>query len=471
MPQITDRHSQYTESSAVWKRCRDSRKGEDAIKLGGEIYLPKLGGQDEAEYAAYKLRARYYTAFGKTIAGHVGLAMRKGVIIEQPESLESISSNIDRKGADIPAYYKTLLSEILEVGRVGTLVDYTKVQANATLAETQSARPYWIQYKTEDILDWEYADGVLTYVALRERIPHRERKVNTDIEWRYRFCEILNGVYTQTIVVGETSEEVIPRMGGKPLPYIPFIIHEPDYDHTVSPPPLLDLVNLALSHYRLKADHSHALHYAALPTPWITGVDANDENAPRTIGPQKIWTITNPDAKVGMLEFTGAGVDSIDKELNNMEDQMAILGSRVLLPEVSENTATASKLRSISETSDLASIVVILEKQLNQLLEFTALWAATAGETGVIIDTNFLPQDLDAGMITALVGAWQSAAFPYSTLVDNLKKAELIDPETTIEDLLAESEKEEEERMVKAAKAVQLVSEASGNTDDEDNDE
>ena len=453
----TQRHTQYTVFYSRWKRCRDCYDGEDAIKAGGEVYLPRIGDQDDAQYAAYKQRGRFFTAFSKSINGMVGLALRKPLIVEAPDAMQDINENVDRKGSDIRAYTKLVISEILKTDRCGTLVDYTNIPSDASLAETAGERPYWALYKAEDILDWEYQDSNLVYVVLRE-FKAKRGGTETTQDVRYRVCMIDdNGDYVQHLYDGDamTFDEIIPKVNGASLKFIPFIIHSTNFDQDVAEPPLLDLANLSISHYQLKADHRHALHYVALPTPWIIGVDVDgDDDFPYTIGPQKVWSISNPDASVGMLEFSGSGVTAIVTELESMEDQMAVIGSRVLLPEVSENTATASKLRSLSETSDLASIVLIVELQMNQLLEFTASWANISGETEVNMDTNFLPMEMDASMLTAMVQAWQNGAFDHEILITNLQKAEIIPTDVDLDEMVTKVEAEGDERLAKAADAI-----------------
>lgn len=470
----TNRHKQYTAMLNTWRKCRDARLGEDVIKLNGEKYLPKLGGQDDDEYAAYKTRGRYYNAFDKTILGHTGLAMRKPLIITAPDALEPLLDDIDRKGADVRGYVKRILEELLEVGRSGTLIDFSRVDESATVADSEGARVYWAHYLTEDILDWRYEDKKLVYVVVRELVEGKIGSDDDDYKYRVLRIDEESGNYVQEIFMGKSetaAEEITPTLGGSPLKEIPFIFHQVDFDLDVDQPPLLDLVNLCLSWYRLKADHMHALHYIALPTPWATGVD--EKEMPTTIGPQKIWGIASVDAKVGILEFTGAGVSAIVDELKSMEDQMAVIGARILMPDsVAENTATASTLRSISETSDLASLVIIIAKQLNAMLEFTSLWAGIAGEVDAMMDTKFIPKEMDAQMVTALVATWQSGGIDQDTLIDNFQKAEIIDPEKDIDEMKANIENEEGERMEKAAQAIaDATAAAGGNEEEEDDDE
>ena len=472
MPIQLDRNVQYTAHVGTWKLCRHAAGGEAAVKAAGETYLPKIGGQSDDQYQSYKERSRFYNSFLKTVRGHVGLALRKPTVVSSPESLKDIDENIDRKGSDIRNYVRNTLEEMLITGRCGTLIDYSKIDASATLADVIEDRPYWARYDAENILDWEFVDNNLAYCVLREYVNKRGLGVVTSENYRYRVLELLDGVYIQTVYIGDSTEgEVIkPMMGGKALNFIPFVFHQTEFSEEVVPPPLLDLVNLCMSHYRLKADHMHALHYVALPTPWVTGV--TDTEAPKTIGPESIWAISNENASVGMLEFQGGGVGAIREELKSMEDHMAILGARILLPELAENTATASTLRSISETSDLASFVGTLMQQVNRMYDFTAQWAGVNEEVEIKQDTNFIPKQMDAGMLTALVGAWQSGAYDRETLTDNLQKAELIDGERDLDEMLSNIEAEEGERLEKAAQAIKEMSdETDDETDDEEDDE
>ncbi len=458
MPNISETyHPEYQTRQVQWAKCRDAKNGEEAIHEAGETYLPRLTLQSDLEYDAYKLRARWFNAFNKTVSGYTGLVMRNAIQVLYPDSMESIVENIDQSGADVQAYIKKALEELLEVGRFGTLIDYTDIEDDATIAEANAkdARVYWIAYKTEDIMDWEYTNGKLTYVTLREQLTKRDPfYLEYGKEVRYRVLELVDNIYTQSIYIeGEektatgtgqsiTKEDVLvstktPKANNKPLTAIPFYINQPDFTPEVNIPPLMDLCNLNLSHYRLKADHNHALHFVALPTPYVTGVDPNDPNSPKTIGPQKLWLIENELAKVGMLEYEGTGVHSIHKELEVMEEQMAILGSRLLSPEPGiEKTATSAKIKSISETSDLSSIITVLNKQFNDLFNETVKWFGATFESSVSISKDFIPINMDSQMILALVSSWMKGAFDTGTLVHNLQRGEIIDPKLTTDEMI-----------------------------------
>lgn len=461
-------HEEYSKYQTRWKRCRDAREGEDAVKMAGTAYLPRLALQSDDEYLAYVARGRFFNATSRTITGHTGLVFRKPVVIDASEQADPLVNNIDRSGSTVGAYVKQVIEQVLEVGRAGTLLDYTRTEGTYPEKEPRTERPYWTMYKTEDIINWEYQDGVLTYVLLREHLSRRSEFYATHkrvLRYRELFLDE-DGKYTQKIYIeGAATDQplnelytVVPTIDGAPFEVIPFVFHQPDFSDHVPNPPLIDLVNLNMSHYRLEADHHHALHYVALPTPWYVGIDPTDPNAPKTIGPQKIWGTANKDAKFGMLEFTGAGIGAIQNELQKMEDQMAMLGARLLINEnIGEATATATRVRSISETADLAAIVFVLETQVNYLLGLTQLWAELNEEITATINRQFLPPELDAQMILALVKSWQEGAYDYDTLVRNLQKGEIVDPNVEPEELEESVEEENQERMQRQAEAFSNV--------------
>jgi len=60
----------------------------------------------------------------------------------------------------------------------------------------------------------------------------------------------------------QIGEDLFPLMNGKPLDFIPFIfIGIDDTTPSVDEPPLIDIADVNIAHYRLDADHKHGLHY------------------------------------------------------------------------------------------------------------------------------------------------------------------------------------------------------------------
>ncbi len=59
---VNSTHPDYDAAAVEWSRARDVLSGEDAVKAGGEKYLPRLDSQSEDEFAAYRQRAAFFNA-------------------------------------------------------------------------------------------------------------------------------------------------------------------------------------------------------------------------------------------------------------------------------------------------------------------------------------------------------------------------------------------------------------------------
>ena len=83
---VNSLHADYLASLPGWLRARDVLSGEDAVKRGGEKYLPRLDSQTDEEFYSYRRRAAFFNATARTAEGFVGLIFRRPPFIKIPES-------------------------------------------------------------------------------------------------------------------------------------------------------------------------------------------------------------------------------------------------------------------------------------------------------------------------------------------------------------------------------------------------
>ena len=446
---IEDTHKQYKTHGKQWTRCRDTISGTDAVKDKGTTYLPKLEGQDSGEYAAYKQRALFYGASRRTIAGLLGSVMRRRPEIDFSDEDYLDSVTIDGDSFDVLAQY--VLREQLSVGRIGVLVD----------APAQGTDlPYMVTYPAESIRNWRTGmiNGrrELVWVVLSEIY---EERVNSDDKFtleektQYRVLELVpqgTGLIYQQRLYRETTrgdgqtewkpigQEVLP--GGKKIEYpfrpsrrgagfdyIPFvIINTTDLAPDVNEPPLLDLIDVNLSHYRTAADLEHGAHYTALPTAWVAGFD---NKAQLRIGSQTAWVSDNADAKAGFLEFEGQGLDSLRNLMDDKEQMMAVLGSRMLEDQKKAAEAEGTmKLRTAYESGSLVTIAKTAGEGLSRALNYVAQWAGLDGEAVVKFNTDFVAARMMPNELVALTQALQSGAITEEIYMYNLEQGEMLPP-------------------------------------------
>lgn len=486
---VNSTHPDYDASLPGWLRARDVLAGEDAVKNAGEKYLPRLESQTDDEYKAYRARAAFFNASARTMEGFVGLVCRRPPFIKVPEPSSSIGkalgefvNDADMLGTTLASYGQTVVTELIAVGRAGTLVDWESGVEN---------RVYVSRYVAEDILNWrtERIDGrnLLTLVVLREtaEIPKSDGKRGRSVDFE---VDLVDQIRVLKLVCGKGSglggksrrayecqveiwqllpqahqagqkrtgktewrlvETRTPLRRGKPLPLIPFIFHGPRSSlPEVCKLPLADIVFVNLDHYRLDADYKHGMHFTALPTAWVSGFD---KSATLRIGSSTAWVTETTGATAGFLEYTGQGLTTFERALDRDERLMAVLGARLLEGQrrVGE-TAQAIELRQSGENSILSNLAMSASASLTQVLRWAYWWNSTedlpdhvTNESVVMeLNTDFAMTGMTAQELTAVVGAWQKNAISRDTMLHLFRKGEILPEGRTTEEEAKLIEKE-----------------------------
>ena len=420
---IESKHPYYEQASNQWSRIRDSFDGSDAIKSKGVDYLPKLSGQTSDQYNAYKLRAVYYNGIERTVKGLVGAVMRVDPIIDVPPKVEEWLQDITGTGISLNDFISHMLSEQLLTGRQGVLIDRNE------------ERPYLTGYTTEQITNW-LDDTIVLQETYRKTDPKDPYKSEYDIQ--YRELAIKEGVFVVSIWRKDKGgwkivDELFPTMRGDGLEGIPFVSISGDgFNLEPSMSSLLSLADMGLSLYRTSADLEHGRHFTALPTPYVTGIDGDSE---LTIGSGTAWILPDSSSKAGYLEFTGQGLKALETAMEEKRSFMASLGAQLLQSQKSGVEASDTvRLRQNAEASTLISTVKTVEQAIQTALQVMAEWDGITGDISIKLNTDFVDTKINAQDMTSLMGAWQSGAISHDTFLFNMKRGEILDPETSIED-------------------------------------
>lgn len=451
-------HPDYVANINKWLRCEDVANGQDAIHAAGPAYLPRLTDQTDIEYQAYKNRTPFYNATWRTIVGLQGMLFRKPPQVKVAPAIEPMMENVTLDGTPLHIFALNLSEECLKVGRVGVFVDYPKVDESATKADAlaENHRPLLKMYRAKSIINWKTRTvknkTQLSMVVLKEARSVRVDEFEDNLQEQYRVLDLVDlevdgvvrTVYRVRVIVVEekvkgveeeiTIEVSFPKIEGRYLESIPFqFIGVDDINWEVDEPPLIDLVDMNLSHYRTCADYEHGCHFTGLPTPVITGyTPESDENGVKEklyIGSMTAWVFPREHATASYLEFKGEGLGALEKNLTKKEGHMAILGARMLEVQrtggvESANTAAIHRGGEQSMLSSVAqSISIAVTKILKVFAEFAG---ASSDELSFELNRDFFPIPMDSLTITAIVAAWQNSAISYETMHDNLRKGEII---------------------------------------------
>lgn len=424
MPIHKSVHPQYAENISNWEKCEDAFDGQDAVHAGGQKYLPKLGGQSNEEYKAYKLRALFYSITSKSVMGMVGLAITKPPVLKHPARMDSYF--VEDSGLEFYELYTDSLIEVLLQGRYGVFVDMP----------VAGGRPVAATYDAECIVNWGVNSlGELEFVVLKEEtyVPSKDDKYELVEQEQYRELRMVNGQF-EVNLFNEKGEKIgstlYPNIMGRPMTFIPFFIVGPSgLNVEVEKSPVLDIVDINLSHYRTSADLEHGRHFTSLPTPVVMGVDASSK---LHIGSKTAWVLPmGGDAKY--LEFTGQGLLSLEKAMVEKQSQLASLSSRLL-----DNSGRGSeaadtvRIRHLSETANLSSIVRSIEALLNKVYKTAAMMMGLDPvEVSVQLQKEFVDNRVSPAELKELTATYLAGLISKEMFVYNLRRGEMYSPTRT----------------------------------------
>lgn len=310
-------------------------------------------------------------------------------------------------------------------------------------------------YGAMSIINWKTQTignkTALSMLVLEENIAQPVDEFEDKAITQWRVLEVIgladdNGVVKPVYRVrvfqkNEKDEDVVistvfPKVNGEFLDYIPFqFISVDDTSWDIDEPPLIDLVNLNIAHYRVSADYEHGCHFTGLPTAVISGYSPEKEGETFYVGSMSAWVFPNSQASATYLEFKGEGLKSLENNLNKKETQMAILGARMLeVQNRSVESANTASIHRSGEQSMLSSVAQAISIGMELAMKMFAQFAGSAtDEIKYSLNRDFFPAPMDSLMLTALVAAWQNHAYDYETLFANLQRGEVIALDTTPE--------------------------------------
>lgn len=457
-------HPRYEELLPKWQRCRDVVSGSDAVKDAGDDYLPYLRDQSDDDYDAYKLRAEFFNATARTIGGFVGMMFRKPPKLELPfEKDDDLFTDVTMDGLSLSMLLQDTSWELMTVGRIGWFVDFPVVDEPKTQAqaEAENLRPKIVKRLAEQIINW--AQQRINNKTILSRVVLEEDNVSPDpddefgevVTKQYRVLDIepATGYYRQRVFEvdsenGKDKDRLVagpfyPKRNNEFLDHIPFYIFGPtSMGPEPEEPPLIDLVDENLSHYRTSADYEHGCHFCGVPTPVVTGHSI--VNDPVTglpterlyVGGSKAWVFPDPNARAEYLEFTGQGLDALRLNLVAKEGRMAVLGARMLESQKkSAEAAETEGIRRAGENATLQSVAQTIGEGATPALKEYCDWAGLPSEdVEVDINKNFVPRPMSSDQLNAQVNAWQRGAISKEQLFKNLIEGEVISDDADFEE-------------------------------------
>lgn len=408
-------NAKYDKYLPQWSRIRDVLEGTDAVKGKAETYLPRLVGQVDSEYNAYKLRATFFNMTARVFTANIGMVTRRTPTVVFPKQMAHYLKDTE-SFLSFHELFNGIAKELLAIGSTGVLIDIN------------DDMPTPVQFKAESILDWTFKDRKLVSLHLAETktIDGEE----TDVY--YHLYIDAEGIYkVDTYYDSKNPREgksTVPKYKGLVLDFIPFIgVNTSGIDIKPTKSPILDIVDMNLSHYLTSADYEHGLHFVALPTPVFSGVSFDSAVK---LGSSEGIVLPSKDAKAYYLEFQGQGLDALRKALQDKQSQISLFSARLQDTNTkgseAENTV---RLRYAADSASLTDIAISTELALKKTYEYIATWLELDIDSIEInLNKDFLSTKLTPAELKELAKAYVDGAMDARTYIYNLERGEMIEP-------------------------------------------
>lgn len=459
-------HIEYNEHRGQWLKIRDCIGGKDKILKSDNIttYLPDPGESsiDPLRAQRYREGAVFYNFTGRTVDGLVGAMYMSDPKIELPNELQDMTNDADGSGRSLTIYSKNISRENCSVGRGGILTDYPKTDKKIgevfTLKDVKdnNLKPNLACYAAENIINWETikvgGKEVLYYVVLRETVHERstENIFKKTLVNYYRVLILDEGVYRQRLYKDkddgkeqyQVGDEVTPvKKDGSKFEYIPFVFFgSQDLSVSVDKPPMIDIANINLAHYRNSADLEEMLFNSGQATAVLIGAEANplDENSNKkvSIGSRALVKVPlGGDFKFASVQETTVHMSAMKEK----KEAAAEIGANIITEkadaEAQETVRTKENTRLVSLSDITKNTSEAIEMALRYACDFVG------GDKDKVVfklDQSFsrmLMTFADAKQIAEL---WLMGAITQTIMLDKFRESGIVPEETDNDDIIKE---------------------------------
>ena len=430
--------SAYAQMAPLWDKVSSVLGGTETMRGAGTLYLPQHERESNKAYAERLGKTVLINTTEQTLNGWVGRPFSSPIQVNEnvPDSVRGLLEDVDLQGNDIDIFARNWFRDGLAKGFSHVLVDYPMRSETEgrerTLADdrAENMRPYLVHVPPENVISAhsEMVNGVevLTHVRILETVVGREGFEESFTE-RIRVYEpgMVEVYEKRQRSKGGKTEWVLVDTHSYDMPYIPLVtFYSQRSGLMLAKPPLLDLVNMNISHWQSQSDQTAVLTVARFPMLASSGMMDEDEVV---VGPNQWLATRDPAGRVYYVEHSGKAIASGRADLLDLEEKMAKYGAEFLTKKPGRQTATARALDSAEAVSPLQDMVHRFIDSMNLALAYMAHWEGEESGGTIDLDTDFGLSGSDAGALGALHEARRNRDISREAYLRELQRYNVLD--------------------------------------------
>lgn len=426
-------------------------------------YLHKEPAEPKNAYAERLHRSTYTPIYRDSIRAYAGLLNRFQLAVPPP-SLLAHENNVDLQGSSIQSFWNRCDEYAIRDGGVFIMVDMMpEGEANNFLDQQRDGRhPYLIMVERKDVINWsvEYRNG-------REFVHHATIRQMKSTPSPDGYGTNLEPVY-YVLKPGQVETFRMEKRDGKwyqvkigntvqtSLPIVPIVWYGSSTSKFAQGDlPMNGLAELSIQHYQMRSDLQELLHKCAMPVPVRKGapVGPNGQPAPLILGPNTAVDLPSEGGEFSFAEPSGKSIERHQAEVQHVEMLMDRSGLNFLYG-ANIKTATEASLRASQVASQVSALVRNKVSAFNTVMR---LWAAYAGEleslvpeSGVVLNDSLINRPLDPSGMAQLVNLFNSEILSHETILGELQRGGVLDPDLKITEELKRISKEKQKRLSEA---------------------
>ncbi|AUG85452.1 portal protein [Acinetobacter phage SH-Ab 15497] len=428
----------------LWAHIRMAMEGSRAIKDNAKEFVPHPDNtkattpEGVARYKAYIERAVWYGASANTVDGMLGQIFARDPVFTGPEDkFDMLINDVDGSGLSIHQQARDSAEDALSLGRGGLFVDYSYVTTNGVSEaqeESGEARPYIKFIAAEDILNWRerWVNGAkrTTLLVFREESDADDDGYQIYKEEVWRELRLVDGTYWQRTWRENDGQLYVDdwisptKADGSQFDEIPFVIFgSKNNDPTIDMPPMRDLVELNIAHFRNSADYEEACFICGQPTLFLSGLTEhwvkNVLGGAVVIGSRDAVPLP-VNAKPELLQAEGNGM--VKEAMDQKERQMVALGAKLIDSDKTQRTFGEASMEAAAQNSVLSRVSKNVSDAYTKALRWAAMFLGLDEKIEYELNSDFDINKMSPEELAAVISAWQSNAISFTEMRWQIKK-------------------------------------------------
>lgn len=376
----------YEQMAELWPLIHDLLGGTKAMREASQTWLPMETRESTTAYDARLGRSILYNGYRDTLGKLSNKPFTHPIVItDLPEEIVYLENDVDGNNKPLETFIREVLVNLIKYGVAHIFVAHSKVEKREdgkilTKADEKElgVRVYLLNFSPADLIGWQTekdADkSVLTQIRIRETVIEADGNYG-DVEVNYINVFNKDGWEIHQQDLENEDKYVKVKEGLSTFSCIPLVtIYTDRTGFMTAEPPLMDLAWMNLAHWQSYSDQKNILRFTRFGLIFGKGLpEKMVKQGTLDVGPSKAFLVESTEADMKYVEHTGKSIEAGQKDIEDIEHKMRVLGSQPLMKTI-RDTATAERIDESRTISQLQAWIGALERGIMQALEYACEW-------------------------------------------------------------------------------------------------